>query len=109
MRTTKNKITPDNLDEYLAISGYIFQRTEEELEKFELLYEDYELKNKDFRINPDEIIEGTFKKQGKIPDIRNEENEQDVSDIRMAARKGNEEIPQSILDKMKRRHKDGNK
>lgn len=109
MGTTKNKITPDNIDEFLAISGYIFQSSEEELRKFDILYEDYELKNKDFRINPDEIIGGTFKKQGRVFSIKDEENEDDVNQVRMAARKANEEIPQSILDKMKRRHRDGNK
>lgn len=109
MGTIKNKITPDNIEEFLAISGYIFQRTEEELEKFDLLYENYELKNKDFRINSDEIIGGTFKKRGKVFSFKDEENEDELNQVRIAARKSTEEIPQSILDKMKRRHKNGNK
>lgn len=102
-------INADRFDELLAIAGYTFPRTDKELELFESLYEDYDSELKDVRVNPEEIMNNTFKKKGKVIKIQNEEEQQDISEIRLAARKGSEEIPQSILDKMKSKHKDGDK
>ena len=110
--TTKKKnksINADRFDELLAIAGYIYPRNDKELEQFELLYRDYDFKLRDVRVNPEEIINQSFKKQGKVLKLRDEEEQQDINELRMAARKGSEQIPKSILDKMKRKHNDGNK
>lgn len=109
---TKNKntdINADRFDELLAIAGYIYPRNDQELEQFEALYEDYDFKLKGVRINPEEIISGSFEKKGKVLKIQSEEEQHDISEIRIAARKGSEEISQSILDKMKSKHKNGDK
>jgi F0F1-type ATP synthase membrane subunit b/b' len=102
-------INADRFDELLAIAGYTYPRSDKELEQFEALYKEYDFELKDVRINPEEIINNTFRKRGKVINIQNEEAEQDISEIRLAARKGCEEIPQSILEKMKSKHSDGNK
>jgi hypothetical protein len=47
-----------------------------------------------------------FEKKGKALKLRDEEEQHDINELRIAARKGNEQIPQSILDKMKSKHKD---
>jgi hypothetical protein len=110
--TTKkinNSINANRFDELLAIAGYIYPRNDKELEQFELLYKDYDFKLKDIRIKPVEIINYSFKKQGKVLKLKNEEEQQNIIELRIAARKGNEQIPKSILDKMKRKHNDGNK
>ena len=103
-----NNINADRFDELLAIAGYIYPRNDKELEQFELLYENYDFKLKGVRINPEEITNNSFEKKGKILRLRNDEEQQDFKELRIAARKGNEQIPQSILDKMKRKHKDEN-
>lgn len=102
-------ISPDNFDELLAISGYSYPRTDNELELFELLHHDFDLKLKDFRVNPDEIISHSFNKKGVIIKFVDEDDRKDIEELRLAARKGNEQISKSILDKMKRKHSDGTK
>lgn len=104
-----SEISADRFDELLAIAGYTYPRTDNELRQFELLYEDYDFKLKDIRIDPYEIINQSFEKKGKVINLRSEEEHQDVNELRVAARKGNEKIPQSILDKMKNKHKDDDK
>ena len=102
-------ISADRLDELLAIAGYIYPRTDKELEQFEAFYEDYDFELKDVRINPSEIINNTFKKKGKVSKIQDIESQDDMDAVRLAARKGSEEISQSILDKMKSKHRNGDK
>ncbi|WP_075603788.1 hypothetical protein [Saccharicrinis aurantiacus] len=111
MATKKNNknIKADRFDELLAIAGYTYPRNDEELEQFEALYEDYNFKLKGVRINSDEIIRGSFEKKGKVINIQSVEEKQDISEIQIAARKGNEGISQSILVKMKSKHKNGDK
>lgn len=110
MATKKNtNIDTDRFDELLAIAGFTFPRNDTELEQFEALYENYDFKLADVRINPDVIIDGSFTSKGKVFRIHNTEEQQDINEIRLAARKGSEVIPQSILDKMKRKHKDEDK
>jgi len=101
-----NNVSADRFDELLAIAGYTYPRTDNELEQFELLYKEYDFKLKGVRINPNEIINQSFEKKGKVLKLRDEEEQKDIDELRIAARKGNEQIPQSILDKMKRKHKD---
>ena len=102
-------INADRFDELLAIAGYTYPRTDKELELFVSLYEDYDFELKGVRINPEEIINGSFEKKGKVIKIQNEGEQQDINEIRLAARKGTEGIPQSILDKMKNKHKNGDR
>jgi len=104
-----NSINADRFDELLAIAGYTFPRNDNELEQFELLYKDYDFKLKEVRINPEDIINNSFKKQGKVFILRDKEEQQDINELRIAARKGSEQIPKLILDKMKRKHNDGNR
>lgn len=108
-KNKNNNINADRFDELLSIAGYIYPRNDNELEQFELLYKDYDFKLKNVRVNPEEIINQSYKKQGKVLKLRNDEEQQDINELRIAARKGNEQIPKSILDKMKRKHNNGNK
>lgn len=110
---TKNKhienISPDSFDELLAISGYSYPRTDNELELFELLHHDFDFKLKDFRVNPEEIISHSFSKKGVTITFVDIDEQKDIEELRLAARNGNEQISESILDKIKRKHSDGNK
>lgn len=100
MAQNKKNITPENITEWLSSSGFLFPRNEVELERFEKLYgeEDFGLTGKE--INPDEIINGTFReiKGVKMPtDI----NQEEINPYRMAARNGNS-LPEHIMDKIKK-------
>ncbi len=111
MANNKKKIdiNADRFDELLAIAGYIYPRTDVELDLFESFFEDYDFELKGVRINPEEIINGSIEKKGKVIKIQDVEEQQDINEIRLAARKGSEEISQSILDKMRSKHKNGDK
>lgn len=110
---TKNKpiknIRPDNFNELLAISGNIYPRNDYELEQFELLYQGFDFKLRDFRVNPDEIVSNSFNKNGTIVRIFENDEQNDIDELKIAARKGINQISKSILDKMKRKHNNDNK
>jgi len=100
MAQNKKHITPDNVTEWLSSTGFLFPRNEAELERFEKLYGDLDLGLTGEEIDPDKIINGTFKERKvlKMPDdIKKEE----INSYRMAARNGNE-LPKHIMDKIKK-------
>lgn len=100
MAQNKKHITPENITEWLSSTGFLFPRNEVELDRFEKLYreEDYGLTGKE--IDPDKIINGTFKEKEniKIPDDINKE---EIIPYKMAARNG-KELPKHIMDKIKK-------
>ncbi|MBX2897979.1 MAG: hypothetical protein KF687_05615 [Cyclobacteriaceae bacterium] len=100
MAHDKKHITPENIDEWLASTGFIFPRNELELARFEKLYEESleEITGKE--IDPDKIIKGDLD-SAKTVEIKPTINAGDFTEYRMAARNGND-IPKHILDKMKR-------
>lgn len=109
MAQNKKHITPENITEWLSSTGFLFPRNEVELERFEKLYgeEDYGLTGKE--IDPDKIIDGTFREK-KILKMPDNVNKEEISPYRMAARNGNE-LPKHIMDKIKKnqsRPKDDN-
>lgn len=97
----KNKhITPENITEWLSSTGFLFPRNEVELHRFEKLYgeDDFGLTGKE--IDPDKIINGTFRESKSIRmplDI----NKEEINSYRMAARNGNN-LPKHIMDKIKK-------
>lgn len=101
-------VTERNLNNVLSSTGYICPRNELELEAFEKLYENFESKIKDEVIDLNEIFEKRSQHKGKVISFTFEQNE-NISDLKMAARKGEDSIPTEILEKMKRKHKNGDK
>jgi hypothetical protein len=99
MAQNKKHITPENITEWLASTGFLFPRNEVELERFEKLYgeEDFGLTGNE--IDPDKIINGTFR-ESKILKIPESIKQDQISPYRMAARNGNE-LPKHIMDKIK--------
>ena len=100
MAQNKKHITPENLTEWLASTGFLFPRNEVELERFEKLYGDVDFGLTGTEIDPDKIIDGTFKEKKilKMPDGLKQD---EISPYRMAARNGNE-LPKHIMDKIKK-------
>jgi hypothetical protein len=100
MAQNKKHITPENITEWLASTGFLFPRYEVELERFEKLYGDIDFGLTGTEIDPDKIIDGTFKEKKSLKmsdDIKKEE----INPYRMAARNGNE-LPKHIMDKIKK-------
>lgn len=100
MAQNKKHITPENITEWLCSTGFLFPRNKVELERFEKLYseEDFGLTGEE--IDPDKIINGTFK-ETKIVKMPTDIKQEEISPYRMAARNGNN-LPKHIIDKIKK-------
>lgn len=98
MAQNKKHITPENVTEWLASTGFLFPRNEVELARFERLYDDVDFGLTGNEIDPDKIINNSFreKKVIKIPDEIKQDN---FSEYRMAARNG-KDLPKHIIDKI---------
>jgi len=99
MATNKKHISPENITEWLASTGFLFPRNESELKRFEELYGDTDFGLTGKEIDPDKIIDGTFVSSGVIP-LPSEINIADFTMYRMAARNG-KAMPEHILNKIK--------
>jgi hypothetical protein len=102
----KNKISlsPENITEWLASTGFLLPRNEVELQRFEKLYSDQDFGIRGDEIDPQKILDGTYSNtQTKKPSANIQPEE--FSDYRMAARKG-DTIPKHILEKMKKNQKE---
>jgi hypothetical protein len=99
MAQNKKHITPENITEWLASTGFLFPRNEVELERFEKLYGEEDLGLTGKEIDPDKIINGTFREK-KILRLSDDVKREEINSYRMAARNGNT-LPKHILDKIK--------
>ncbi len=100
MAQSKVNITPDNMAEWLASTGFLFPRNEMEMARFDKLYPDEQEDVSDFQVDCTSIFNKTLKTTHVIP-LKKEAEEKDIVPLRMVARKGSN-VPQHILDKMKK-------
>jgi hypothetical protein len=100
MAHDKKHITPENIDEWLSSTGFLFPRNELELARFEKLHAESleEITGKE--IDPDKII-NEKKDSTKIIEIKPSLSAGEFTEYRMAARNGSN-VPKHILDKMKK-------
>lgn len=92
------------LDSWLSSTGFLYPSNEVELDRFNKLYEDYDYKLDDTPIDPITIINNTFHRVPKVITMFEEDVIEEVESLRMVARKGKEDLPQHIIDKMRRKH-----
>lgn len=100
MAQSKVNITPDNMSEWLASTGFLFPRNEMEMSRFDKLYADELEDVSDFQVDCAAIFNKTLKPAHVIP-LKKEAEERDIIPLKMVARKGSI-VPQHILDKMKK-------
>ncbi|MEE9361419.1 MAG: hypothetical protein V3U92_02340 [Cellulophaga sp.] len=99
------KLALDHLDDWFASTGFLYPVNEIQLERFDKLYEDYDFKLKDERIDVNSIISGSIKRSKIVFPWKEEVfEEENFETLRMAARKGQGEVPQHIIDKMLKKH-----
>lgn len=98
MAQNKSHITSDNIGEWLGSTGFIFPRTMAELLRFEKLCGDVKTDLTGSQIDPLKILS---KFETKVVSLKTTER----TGLRMAARKGNSNIPDHILDKMMKNQK----
>ncbi|MAU14465.1 hypothetical protein QSE00_04665 [Arenibacter sp. M-2] len=92
------------LDSWLGSTGFLFPSNELELDRFNRLYEDYDYKLDEKSIDPIAIIKGTFHREPKILTMFENDVDDEIESLRMVARKGNKDLPQHIIDKMRKKH-----
>jgi hypothetical protein len=94
-----------HLDSWLGSTGFLFPSNELELYRFNKLYEDYDFKLDNESIDPFAIIKGTFHREPKVITMFENDVDEEIESLRMVARKGNQNLPQHIIDKMRTKHK----
>lgn len=107
MAHDKNHITPENIEEWLASTGYLFPRNELELARFEKLFGQSDESITGKEIDPDKIINGETETTKVIQMLPGTDSET-FKEYRMVARNGSN-IPKHILDKMKKNQDDSRK
>lgn len=100
----KPTINLDALDQYYCSMGFLFPTNERQLDLFDKIYSDYNFALKDFILDIDAIVNGKLKKN-KLEIDSFSVDFSEIEELRMAARKGSEELPQDIIDKMLSKHK----
>jgi hypothetical protein len=103
MAQNKKYITPENITEWLASTGFLFPRNEVELARFEKLFGNIDLGLTGNEIDPNKIINGELP-QLEISQMPNRIKSEDYNEYSMVARKGNN-LPKHILDKIKKNQK----
>ena len=94
------------LVDILKSNGYLFPSSDEEIIAFEKDI-NYAAESPIDWDEPSAIIKRGLLKIEKLTVSEFEQSE--IMELRMAARKGEQTIPNEILDKMKSKHKNGNK
>lgn len=97
----------ETLDSWLGSTGFLFPSNELEFDRFNKLYEDYDYKLDTVSIDPLAIINNTFIKETKVLTMFENDVTEEIESLRMVARKGKKDLPQHIIDKMRRKHNQG--
>lgn len=92
------------LDSWLSSTGFLFSGNEIELDRFNKIYEDYDYKLDGISIDPLAIINNTFHRVPKVIEMFSTDVENEINSLKMVARKGSEDLPQHIIEKMRRKH-----
>ena len=107
MGNNKNNIVSDSsLDFYLGVCGFSYPTTEAQLDLFDTIYQDFDYQLKDVKIDCIAIIQGSFISKSVISLFENE-HPADVNELKMAARKGIQNLPNDVIDKMYSKHRKG--
>lgn len=102
------KITEDNLDDWLHSTGFLYPRNEKQLDRFNKLFEDYDFKLNNARIDITSILNGSLCNKTKIITLNlSSDFNNEIESLRMVARKGqSNNLPKHIIDKMRNKHRD---
>ncbi len=97
-KNKKHDITPENVNEWLGSTGFLFPRNRTELARFEKLYSDFDHKLSGEIVDPEKIIKG----ESHSISIEPQQDDNDTyENWKMAARKF-QDIPDHIIQKMKK-------
>ncbi len=92
------------LDHYLCSTGFICPTNEDQLDLFEKLYDGFDFKLKDATIDVYAIINNQLSKKSVIR-LFNDNEVNEINELKMVARKGSQGLSQDIIDKMYGKHR----
>lgn len=100
-------INGSNIDAWLSATGYLYPLTEKQLNLFNNVYREFDFKLKDKHIDVEAILSNKigFSGNQSIKHFDDREIISDIQQYKMVARKGEVDIPQEIIDKMRQHHK----
>lgn len=98
MATNKQNLSPENIDAWLASTGFLFPTNELELSRFDKLYEDVNFSVSEDDVSIERILAGT--PRPIVVKMTFEVNRDEINQYRMVARNGND-LPDHILQKIK--------
>ena len=100
-----NKVNQENIDDWMSSLGFTYPKTEKQLNRFNKFFKDYDYKLNDAKIDYEAIFnKSPIKRKVKTVNLYNPDFKDDVSDLKMVARKGQKNLPKHIIDKMKKKH-----
>lgn len=91
------------LDYHLGDMGFLYPVNEIQMDRFNVLFKDFDYKLKNTQIDCLSIIKGRAR-QGEVRRLENL-SEDDIAQLRMVARKGISDLPQDVLDKIYGKHR----
>lgn len=91
------------IDKFLSSTGYLPPRNEEEMNAFEKIYSKVEI-DEDFHVDVDSIVNGGCRYEPKVIPMTNT-GSVSQDDLRMAARNFGK-LPEEVIEKLKKQHKD---
>ena len=100
-------INMGNLDEWLSSTGFTFPENEIQLNRFNKLFEDYDFKLKNASIDIKSIIENNLCSTIKTIKIETTNIDKDIEPLKMVARKGQNNLQEHVIEKMKGKHGKG--
>ncbi|MCS3557410.1 MULTISPECIES: hypothetical protein [unclassified Sphingobacterium] len=103
----KGKLSEDMIDDWLCSTGYLYPLNEMHLRRFDLLYNNYDFKLSNAKINIEDIFNGTLCKFDNVKLMPKQVDEDEIAKLRMVARKGAKGISKEAEEKLKANHKKG--
>ena len=102
------KISDDNIDDWLHSTGFLYPTNENQLDRFNKLFEDYDFKLNNAVIDVTSIINGRLRNKTKIIPLNiSLDISSEIENLKMVARKGQtNNLPKHIIDKMRNKHRD---
>lgn len=101
---SKHSINLESLDHHLGSMGFLYPINELQLEIFDILYADFEFKLKDSSIDVASIVNNQLTKHSVIR-LFNDNDVNEINELKMVARKGSQGLSQDIIDKMYGKHR----
>jgi len=106
MPQNKVHITPEQMPDWLASTGFLFPTNELQLARFEKLFADEVNELVDFEVDCEHILSGSL--TVKILIFEPEAKPEDITPLKMVARKGTN-LPKHIQDKIKKNQDERNR